>query len=47
MVFKDSVSFGLKSYSSVLQESCSAALLPRKIASAVRKVAERRTAIKT
>ena len=30
----------LKSYSSVLRESCSAALEPRKIASAVRKVAE-------
>ena len=40
MVVKDTVSSELKSYSSVLRESCSAALEPRKIASAVRKVAE-------
>ena len=39
-VVKDTVSTELKSYSSVLRDSCSAALEPRKIASAVRKVAE-------
>ena len=39
-VVKDTVSSELKSYSSVLRESCSAALEPQKIASAVRKVAE-------
>ena len=37
----NTVSSELKSYSSVLRESCSAALEPRKIVSAVRKVAER------
>ena len=40
IVVKDTVSTELKSYSSVLRESCSAALEPQKIASAVRKVAE-------
>ena len=40
-VVKNTVSSELKSYSSVLRESCSAALEPRKIVSAVRKVAER------
>ena len=39
-VVKNTVSTELKSYSSVLRESCSAALEPQKIASAVRKVAE-------
>ena len=39
-IFKNTVSSKLKSYSSVLLESCSAALEPRKIASAVREVAE-------
>ena len=37
---KDTVSTELKLYSSVLRDSCSAALEPRKIATAVRKVAE-------
>ena len=46
-VVKDTVSTELKSYSSVLRDSCSAALEPRKIASAVRKVAGGRTAAKT
>ena len=39
-VVKETVSCELKSYSSVLKDSCSAALAPQKIASAVRKVTE-------
>ena len=39
-VVKETVSSELKTYSSVLRESCSAALEPQKIVSAVRKVAE-------
>ena len=35
---KDTVETELKSYSSVLKESCSAALTPQKIASAVKQV---------